>query len=147
MTWTYSGNPASSSKDAVRWYAGDTNSKRKLVTDEEIAFALVEESNARRAAIHVLEAVLARFSHHGSVEIGGYKLDAREIGVSVQAALAVLRAQATTGKSFFAGGVDRDEMQTQRDDSDNVRPGFQRGMHSALDITRHNTTDLSKEEE
>lgn len=45
MTWTYSADPTSSKKDAVRWLVGDTNPDIPLVQDEEIYFNLMEVNN------------------------------------------------------------------------------------------------------
>lgn len=38
MTWTYTGNPAASSKDAIRYLIGDTDTTFQLMSDEEIAY-------------------------------------------------------------------------------------------------------------
>jgi hypothetical protein len=61
MTWTYSGNPAASNRDAVRFLIGDTDSGDQLVSDEEIAFLLAEENTVRTASARACEAIAARF--------------------------------------------------------------------------------------
>jgi len=45
MSWTYTADPSSSSKDAVRYLIGDVNEADQLVQDEEIYFNLAEVNN------------------------------------------------------------------------------------------------------
>jgi hypothetical protein len=40
MPWSYSGNPADSPKDEVRFLVGDTNRDDQILSDEEIAYLL-----------------------------------------------------------------------------------------------------------
>lgn len=66
MTWTYGGDPAANSRDAVRFAAGLTDKGDPLVTDEEIAYLLVQASDdvneaAARALDH-LSVVFARYA-------------------------------------------------------------------------------------
>ena len=42
MSWTYSGNPADSRKDALRFLIGDTIEAEPVLQDEEIEFLIVE---------------------------------------------------------------------------------------------------------
>lgn len=44
MSWTYSGDPSKSQKDAARFAIGDTDSAKPLLQDEEITY-LINESN------------------------------------------------------------------------------------------------------
>lgn len=40
MTWTYSGNPASSTLDAARFWVQDTDTNRQLLSNEEINYLI-----------------------------------------------------------------------------------------------------------
>lgn len=62
MTWTYSGNPSSSDRDAVRFLVADTVSTDPLITDEEIAYLLDVYSEAPTAAVGAARAIAAKFS-------------------------------------------------------------------------------------
>lgn len=42
MSWTYSGNPTSSTLDTARFIIGDTNSVEPVMQDEEIQFIIAE---------------------------------------------------------------------------------------------------------
>lgn len=71
MAWSYSGNPASTPKDAVRYLVGDTVSTDPLTTDEEIAWALAQNSNIYVAASIVAETIATKFATmKTSVRIG-----------------------------------------------------------------------------
>lgn len=71
MTWSYTGNPASSSKDAIRFLVGDTVSTDALVTDEEIAWALTQNTNVNIAASIIAKGLATKFATMKvSVKIG-----------------------------------------------------------------------------
>jgi hypothetical protein len=130
MSWTYSGDPASSPKDTVRFLIGDTDPARKLVSDEEILFALAESGgDPVLASKRVLGVLLIRFSMMGEVEIGDYRFDARDIAKLLQGIKDGLDAVAAiqTGV-WYAGGISKDDKWFVKSDSDRVPPRFHRGM-------------------
>lgn len=59
MAWTYSGNPASSDKDWIRFRLGDKKETPQSLTDEEIEYLLDEESTKYMAASRAAEAMAA----------------------------------------------------------------------------------------
>ena len=76
--WSYSANPTSSNKDAVRFLIGDTNPDDPLLQDEEIYFNLLEmNNNIYRAAANSCENLAARFvtlAQSVSKSVGGLSL-------------------------------------------------------------------------
>lgn len=62
MAWTYTGDPADSPRDAVRFYVGDTNFNDQLLQDEEIAFALTHSADPLAAAARCARALASKFS-------------------------------------------------------------------------------------
>jgi len=60
--WTYSGNPKTSPKDAVRFLIGDTNSDDGLVSDEEITFSLDMRGSPYGAAAEVCRSLAAKYA-------------------------------------------------------------------------------------
>jgi hypothetical protein len=71
MSWTYSGDPSKSNKDAVRFLVGDTDQLDQLSTDEEIDWALLLKTNIYNAASLIASGIatnLARLKI--SVKIG-----------------------------------------------------------------------------
>lgn len=63
MTWSYSGNPADSEKDAVRFLIGDTDANDELLSDEEIDYVIVESGGSKYQAAHdAAYAIASKFS-------------------------------------------------------------------------------------
>lgn len=66
MTWSYSGNPASSNKDEVRFLIGDTDTTDQLLSDEEINYTLVESGSNYQAAHDSAYAIASTFARMAS---------------------------------------------------------------------------------
>jgi len=62
MAWTYSGDPASNEKDAVRFMLGDTESTEPLLTNEEINYLIEVHGGTGMAAVGGARAIAAGFS-------------------------------------------------------------------------------------
>lgn len=63
MAWTYSGNPASSALDEVRFLSGDTDSTNQQISNEEIAYLLGEWNNSSyTSAAFACEAIAGKYS-------------------------------------------------------------------------------------
>jgi hypothetical protein len=75
VTWTYSGDPADSSLDAVRFTIGDTDTTDQLISDEEIAYMVALHGNIKRAASESARAIAAKFARLMSRSIGGLQAD------------------------------------------------------------------------
>jgi len=77
MTWSYSGDPASSPKDGVRFFVQDTIAADPQISDEEIAFLLSDENDAViRAAARSAEAIAAKYARQVDKSVGGLSLSA-----------------------------------------------------------------------
>jgi hypothetical protein len=53
MTWNYSGDPAASELDQVRFYVGDVDRDNQLLSDEEITFLLDQWRDAKDSPLYV----------------------------------------------------------------------------------------------
>lgn len=73
MATTYSGNPADSSKDAVRFWVEDTAAPFAL-TDEEIAYVLTIYPSAQGAASACARALAAKYAKLVDKEVGDLKI-------------------------------------------------------------------------
>jgi hypothetical protein len=68
MTWTYSGNPASSTLDQVRFLSGDTDSTNPLLSNEEFNFLISQWSpNTYWAAAFGCEAIAGKYQAQSDV--------------------------------------------------------------------------------
>ena len=62
MAWTYSGDPANSARDKVRFLCGDVDTNNQLINDAEIAFLLTEwNSDAYTSAAFACEALAGKY--------------------------------------------------------------------------------------
>lgn len=76
MSFTYSGNPANSPLDAVRFLISDTVEADALVQDVEIVFELAQErNNTFRAAANLCETIATRLAQQPALEVGGVKVN------------------------------------------------------------------------
>lgn len=141
MSWSYTGNPASSNKDLVRYLIGDTDSGDQLLQDEEIDFVLgqyaivtgtpvVTVSAAAAPAAECCDNIVALYSRTASQkEVGGTR------GVKVQASNRVGQYEALAEKLrrkmamvIYIGGVSEADKEAYQSDTDAIQPFFSRGM-------------------
>lgn len=73
MTAEYSGDPAISDKDAIRFYIGDTTDPF-LYQDEEIDFLVTSEGGAPQAAVRALYGLATRFAGQADKAVGDLRI-------------------------------------------------------------------------
>lgn len=133
MTWTYD-SPSESDKDAVRFLVGDTDVSDPLVTDEEIAYFLVEfPQSAYHAAAEVAESIAAKFSREVSHSGDGLSYAAEQLQQNYAALAERLRKQAKrkhrSGFGPYVGGISKREREMADADKDKVPSAFRSEMH------------------
>lgn len=131
MTFTYSGDPSSSDKDAIRFLLGDTDSEEELLSDEELIFLAsqwTQNYSVYWAAAVAAESVAARFAREVTVNSDSQTVSTSELQqkyLTLAERMRSLHRQFMTGAGVDAGGMLRNE---QRDPD--VRPfAFGRAMH------------------
>lgn len=140
MTWTYSGDPASSPNDAVRFWIGDTTESTPQLSDEEIAYLLSLTDGAVLPAA-ILGCVQLANRYSSQVD---FAVEAElRVSLSQRAEAYAKRARELQGMTEvpgmptavhplpYAGGISRSDMQRQEQDGDRVPPGFVVGIMSA----------------
>jgi len=97
-SYTYSGDPGSSPKDAVRFLAKATgeDAETGFVTDEEIQWILKEEPNTYMAAARVADQVSTFFGGKQTKTVGPLSIDYRNQAASYDNLAARLRQQANS---------------------------------------------------
>jgi hypothetical protein len=79
MSWTYSGNPASSDLDRLRFLCGDTNESEPIMQDEEIQFLITEYgSNENALRYHLFVTVATIFARDIKRSLGPQSEDPTE---------------------------------------------------------------------
>jgi hypothetical protein len=128
VTWSYSGNPANSDLDTVRFYVGDTNINRQLLQDEEVNFTISEYGNLRLAAAVCADAIAAKFSIESNQRVGDISKSLSDVAKAFRQLASDLRAQAGKRAAPSFPAASRDWKRDQRDDTDLVQPAFNVGQ-------------------
>lgn len=83
MSWSYSGNPAASDRDAVRFYVGDTDTDRQIISNEEIDFLLAtwmpKYESVLLTAAQACEVIAGKYAREVSVSADGVSVAASEL--------------------------------------------------------------------
>lgn len=106
MAWTYSGNPASSPRDEVRFLSGDNTESTPFVTDDEIAYLLGKHS-PQVAAAHVADAISAAFALKADKTVGSLSISYSSRATAAADLATRLRTNASTtrvGAPVLGGG-------------------------------------------
>lgn len=128
MSWTYSGDPGSSPKDAVRFAIGDTISSDPLLQDEEINYMLSKNSSIDDAAYYACVGVVAKFSRLADKEVGKIKIKYSQKAKQYQQLADKLWLTAGIVVIPYAGGISIADKQADQQDKSAVQPSFRRGM-------------------
>lgn len=152
MGWTYSGNPASSEKDALRFTIGDTDPDDPELQDEELNYILndVGPENIVKAGISALRKILAKYKNLQDEKVGDVDVKWSQRFRRTKDTLDDLireHAKMNLG-SAYAGGISIADKQNQEGNTDRVSPAFtktfgQNKRISGSGIPRENTSQLS----
>ena len=133
MSWTYSGNPASSPVDEVHHLLGDDDPSQPVASDEECAYALeANKGNTYLAAADIAETKALHFVNRPALTKRGDRTTAYTFQYQGYQALALaLRLRASIKfSSAYAGGIDVLEKWSQRHDLKSVQPAFTNDLHT-----------------
>ncbi len=131
MTWSYSGNPATSDRDKVRFLVFDTDTNEQLINNEEVDWLLTEQTNVYMAAANAAEAIAAKFAKDITRNAVGLSASVGNRASFYLELADKLRAQiGTTNKlgEVFAGGLTISGKESLDGDTDAVQPAFKIGQ-------------------
>lgn len=143
MTWSYSGNPAKSDLDAVRFTCGDTNDDERFIQDEEISYLLTREGSVEGAAIEACEAIARTFLNKTDVTVGRISVKGSEISKRFSDCADRLRNQLGIFASMKVGGVNKSESEALDENTGLIQPSFQYGIDDHLDVAFERDADIS----
>ncbi len=131
MSWTYSGDPSSSTRDKVRFLIGDTDSSDQQLLDTEVDAILSDNADDPYAtAITLAEGLAAKFSRKADKSVGDLSISYSQLGKNYTDLATRLRRTASLQLATpYAGGISIADKDAVEDDDDRVRPGFKIGMH------------------
>lgn len=132
MTWSYSGDPSSSSVDSVRFLIGDTDSTDEQLQNEEISWLLSENSNSvYDASIEAARALSAKYARLAVTKtVGDLKIEYQDRSKRYADLVAILEMQKDSRSVPipYAGGISVTDKDTKEDQIDRVEPRFVRGQ-------------------
>lgn len=143
MSWTYGGDPSASKTDEVRFLIGDTNPKKPILQDEEIAYLLELEGSALKAASKAAESAAAKFACLVDQAAGKVRASLSQKFKHYTDLSKKLRNDAARKTVCpFAGGISESQKETAERDNDRVEPFFTRDLH---DTQRHINDERGRE--
>jgi len=141
MTWSYSGNPADSTRDAVRFLIGDTDTTDQLISNEEINYFVTEFGNARRSASEAARSIAAKFARLMNRSIGGLSADfSAKYRQYLELADNLLSKEEMSPVALYISGYSRSEKEAVELDTDR-EPTFSR--KGIMDNPRYQPSDES----
>lgn len=134
MAFSYSGDPASSSLDLVRFLIGDTVEQGALYSDAEINAILDTSASPNWAAVRLVESAIARYATKLDKSIDGLSVKYSQVVLNLEKLRDSLSRAAGSeslgrlGAGMYAGGISREE--GRRDHLDNTmrQPKFRKGQ-------------------
>ena len=137
MAQSYSGDPSKSAKDATRFLCGDTNTKDFLLNDEEILYFLAQYNNTPlNAAIRCCETIAAKYARMSDETVGAVKILYSQKAKGYYALKEQLICRLCTEDATpYAGGISIADKQANQDNSDRVRPDFDKHQMENRDIS------------
>ena len=126
--FSYSGDPSRTPRDAVRFYLGDTNSKRPLLDDREVDFAILQTPNQQLAAAVLAEHLMGKFAREADVSVGPVSKSFSAVSEAFKKKADQLRSEANkrVGVSFPAITVSGKDKLEQ--DTNLTKPSFSVGF-------------------
>lgn len=127
-TFTYTGDPARNTRDAVRFHAGDTDRENAELEDGEIDYALTLQPNVKLAAAELLEALAAKYSRKADISVGQVSKSLGSISDRLAKRAEGLRSKAGIIATPFFGGLTQSGKTNLDQGTDDVQPRFRRGQ-------------------
>lgn len=125
MSNTYSGNPADSSRDAVRFWLNDVGPSTWEFSDQEIDYALTLYPNPVLSAAWLAGRLAMKYAASVDKSVGDLRLSNSQKARMYADLQTSLKAQAdSSGVSIYVGGVSKSDMTTVDANSDRVKPPF-----------------------
>ena len=125
-TWSYSGDPVNSPRDAVRFYISDTDEANQLILDPEIDFLLANYPSPLFAAAQAARNLAGKFAKQAlSKRVGDLAITYANQATNYENLAASLEGQAARqGSTIYVGGVSRADMAAVAANPDKVKQPF-----------------------
>lgn len=128
MTWSYSGDPSSSDRDAVRFLIGDTDTTDQQLSNEEINYLLVEYTSVDQTAIAAIGSLIAKYSRYVDQSTGDISLSYSQRINQFKELLNNIRRRMAEGVRPYCGGLSIADKELDVENDDRVDPAFYEEM-------------------
>ena len=134
MSFSYSGDPSASDKDAVRFLIRDTVAATKEFEDEEIAYMLTTKGSVKGATLLALKTLAAKYATAVDKAVGDLRLSLSQKYDHYLSLIKQYEAEVMMVAIPFAGGISQASKEVYENDSDRIRPRFTKDLHEYDDI-------------
>lgn len=126
MTWTYSGDPSDSPKDAIRFIVQDTDENNQLVQDEEINFLLDRNGqDIDLTATRIATTIARGFAQNADFVTPDLEVRYREQAKLYSDLADQLKEETSiTNAVPYAGGISVSDIEAREADTDRKTPLF-----------------------
>lgn len=132
-SFSYSGDPAASPIDAVRFTLGDTDPAKARFTDAEInAVYLANNKSALQTALALCDILVSRFTGWVDESVGSVSIAYSQLADSYRRLGDTLRLQMGRRAAPWAGGINRYDTRALARDPSRVQPRFRVGMFDTV---------------
>jgi len=131
MSFTYSGDPANSTRDAVRFMVQDTDQADYFLENAEIDWLISEESTTKAAAARAAKAIATQFARLADTDIESVSVKYSQKQRQYLQMATRLEIEAASGSGVASpdvNGVSIGDMESVREDDDRPRDRFYRGQ-------------------
>lgn len=146
MTWSYSGDPGASLRDAVRFLIGDTDGTRQLLGDDEIDWLASTQGSQYVAAAFGCEMIADKISGSASSKsVGDLSIDFGGTAEFWANKSKLLRRRGALCASPYAGGLSQARKDSFAQETDLTQPEFYKGQfdHPESDADTRDVTRRS----
>jgi len=126
--FTYSGDPANSPRDAVRFLVGDTNLLRPLLDDREIDYAIAQNPNPNLAAALLSEHLFGKFAAQADITVGPVSKSFSKAAELMKAKADQLRAEACRNARPSFPAIAVSSKRVLEENTDLTKPSFVIGL-------------------
>jgi hypothetical protein len=126
--WTYSGDPASSALDALRFAIGDTTATSPLLTNSELNYVIAQNSKQNNRVATCFESIGRKLLQQPNFALERWSEQRHQVAQSFIAQAKELRRTATQAGGLYAGGISRADKAARDADPDRDKPFAQMDM-------------------
>lgn len=136
---TYSGDPSNSDIDKVRFRCGDTGGStfdernEFFLSNSEVQFAINESGSVNQAALACAKRIKSKLAREADAEAGDGVVDFSQRMQHYEQIIKDLERETSLGNlKPFAGGIDKSDKESTKQDEDRAKPFFNREQFDSL---------------